>query len=143
MSEATTLRGLQSATRPQPLACRLGRKAMTGRTGPVAHMGEVELENLSATPVEIVYRMTALQYLNLVVTTLDGRVVSEGHFGDRFAPTLEPLVLRLEPGETFTANVHLFATVRCEPIPPGTYIVQAVYECNNFRAVSEPVPVTV
>jgi hypothetical protein len=106
-------------------------------------MAEVELENVSTAPLEIAYRMTALQYLNLVVTNAGGAVVSEGHFGDRFAPTLEPLVLRLEPGEKFTAPVHLLATVRSEPPPPGTYTVQAVYEYEGLRAISDPVQLTV
>jgi hypothetical protein len=106
-------------------------------------MGEVELENLSAAPLEIAYRMTALQYLNLVVTGPDGKIVSEGHFGDRFAPTLEPVVLRLAPGERFTANVSLFATVPNHPLSPGTYTIQAVYEYNGSRSVSVPLQVTV
>jgi hypothetical protein len=143
MSEAMTLPSVQPKVLPQPLACRLRRKEVISRRGPVSNLGEVELENLSATPLEIAYRMTVLQYLNLVVTNPAGQVVSEGHFGDRFAPTLEPLVLRLEPGEKFTANVHLFATVPGDPLPSGTYTVQAVYEYNSFRAVSEPVQVAV
>lgn len=142
MSEATTLGDPQPVAPPQPLACRLRRKEVPGRRGPVADMAEVELENLSAVPLEIVYRMTALQYLNLVVTGPDGRVVSEGHFGDRFAPTREPLVLRLGPGEKFTANVHLFATVPYPP-PAGTYSILALYDYNGFRAVSDAVQVTV
>jgi hypothetical protein len=116
---------------------------MVGRRGPVANLAEFELENCSATPLEILYRMTALQYLNLVVTNAAGCVVSEGHFGDRFAPTLEPQVLRLEPGEKFTAIVPLLATVRCEAVPSGMYTVQAVYEYQGARAVSDPVHVTV
>jgi hypothetical protein len=143
MSEATTLRALPPVAPSQPLACRLRRKEAVGRPGPPAHGGEVELENLAATPLEIAYRMTVLQYLNLVVTNSEGRVVSEGHFGDRFAPTREPRVLRLQPGEKFKADVHLFATVRCDRVPPGTYLVRAVYEYNGFRALSERVPVTV
>jgi hypothetical protein len=143
MSEATALRNPEPEARAQPLACRLRRRETTDRSAATPNLGELELENVSARPLEIVYRMTVLQYLNLVVTAPDGRVVSEGHFGDRFAPTLEPTVLRLEPGEKFRANVHLFATVPCEQIPPGTYVVQAVYDCNGFRAVSEPLPVTV
>jgi hypothetical protein len=142
MSDVTTLRGMQPVAPSHPLACRLRRKEMTGRQGPVANRGEVELENQSASPLEISYQMTVLQYLNLAVTAADGRVVSEGHFGDRFAPTLEPQVLRLAPGQKFTANIHLLATVRDDAIPPGTYWVQAVYEYNGFRAVSEPVQVT-
>ncbi len=74
---------------------------------------------------------------------MPGKPVSEGHFGDRFAPTLEPQTLRLEPGDKFTTHIHLFATVPYEPLPPGTYIVQAVYEYGNIRAVSDPVRVTV
>jgi len=106
-------------------------------------MGEVELENLSAAPVEIAYWMTALQYLHLIVTSPDGRIVSEGHFGDRFAPTKEPLLLRLEPGEKFTVNVHLFATVPQTPVPPGSYTIRAVYEYKSIRAMSESVQVTI
>jgi hypothetical protein len=136
MSEAITVTTPATQTTTQPLVCRLCRK----ETAP--NLAEVELENISAEPLEISYRMTALQYLNLVVTGPDGRIVSEGHFGDRFAPTLEPSVLRLEPGEKFTATVHLFSTVRSQPVPAGAYFVRAFYECNGFRAVSDPVAVT-
>ncbi len=143
MSEATTVRGVQPLAPSQPLACRLRRKEVIGQRGPVPNMAEVELENLSAAPLEIAYRMTVLQYLHLEVSGPDGGVVSEGHFGDRFAPTLEPLVLRLEPGDKLTASVHLFATVPHFPPPPGTYTIRAVYEYNGLRAVSDPVQVTV
>jgi hypothetical protein len=95
------------------------------------------LENVSDTALEIAYQITALQYLNLVVTRVNGAVVSEGHFADRFAPTRDPLVLRLEPGDKFTAEVPLFATVPGDRLLPGAYVVQAVYEYNGFRAVSE------
>jgi hypothetical protein len=143
VSEVTTFPGLQREAPSQPLACRLRVKQVIGRRGPVPNMGEVELENVSAAPLDIAYRMTVLQYLNLVVTRADGSVVSEGHFGDRFAPTLAPLVLRLDPGEKYTAPVHLLATVQCHPIPAGVYTVRAVYEYDGFRAVSDPVQVTV
>lgn len=141
MLVAMTLQGAKPAAPPQPLACRLRRTEVIGRRGSVPNMGKIELENVSAAPLEIAYRMTALQYLNLFVTDPEGQVISEGHFGDRFAPTLEPCVLRLEPGEKFTTNVHQFATVRREPLPPGPYLVQAVYEYPGFRVVSEPVQV--
>jgi hypothetical protein len=141
MSEVKTAQGSHPAAPPRALACRLRCVEVTGRRGSVPNMGEVELENVSAAPVEIAYRMTALQYLNLLVTDAEGHVISAGHFGDRFAPTLEPRVLRLGPGDKFTANVHLFATVRREPLPPGPYHVQAVYEYGGHPAVSEPVRV--
>src|SRR5262249_15868497 len=44
-------------------------------------------------------------------------------FGDHLTPTLEPLLLRLEPGEKYTANVHLFATVPHTLLLPGTYSI--------------------
>jgi hypothetical protein len=143
MSETTTLRGRQPEAPWQPLHCRLRPKEMNGRRGSVCHIGEVEVETVSAAALEIAYRMTVLPYLNLVVTDATGRVVSEGHFVDRFAPTLEPQRLRLEPGEKFTANAHLLATVPADSFPPGTYSVRAVYEYHGFRAASEPVLVTV
>jgi hypothetical protein len=105
-------------------------------------MGEVELENISAAPLEIAYHMTPLQHLNLVVTRADGVIVSQGHFGDRFAPTLEPQVLRLEPGEKYAAQVHLLATVPEDPLPPGTYTIQAVYEDAGFKCISAPLRIT-
>ena len=138
-----TLPGSQPQSPPQPLACRLRRKEAVGRRGPIPNRGEFELENQSSAPVEVVYHMTALQYLNLIVTNAKGEVVSEGHFGDRFAPTLEPSVLRLQPGETFTAQVHLLATVPPDRCRAGTYTVRAVYEYNGFRLVSEPVAITI
>jgi hypothetical protein len=143
MSEMTTIQSTRPQAPAQPLACRLRCKEVFGRRGPVANMGEVELENLGTTPLEIAYRMTALQHLNLVVTNAGGKVVSEGHFGDRFAPTAEAQALRLEPGDKFTANVHLLATMPHMPVAAGTYTVQAVYEYDGFRAVSDPVQVQV
>ncbi len=136
MSDVLTIPELRKPTATQRLAVYLRTKEVTGRRGSVAHMGDVELLNVSTAPLEIAYHMTVLQFLNLVVTKADGTVISEGHFGDRFAPTLEEHVLRLEPGESFTANVHLFATVPRIPIPPGVYSVQAVYDYNGDRAVS-------
>ena len=110
---------------------------------PVPNSGEVELENISDGPLEIAFQMTELQYLNLTVAASDGRIVSEGHFGDRFAPTLDPRVLRLGPGEKFTAPVSLFVAVHGRPIPAGTYAIQAVYEYGHFRAISNVVELAV
>lgn len=143
MSGATKLRGGQPGPLPEapPLVCRLRRKEVVGRRGPVRNMGEVELENRSSDPLEIAYHMTALQHLNLVIRKPSGEVVSEGHFGDRFAPTAAATGLRLMPGEKFTANVHLLATAPRQGLPPGVYLIQAVYECDGLRAVSEPLQV--
>jgi hypothetical protein len=95
MSEAATMRSLQPVAPAQPLVCRLRPKQVMRRGKPVSDIGKVELEILTPNVVEIAYWMTPLQYLNLVVTSSDGRVVSEGHFGDRFAPTMAPHMLRL------------------------------------------------
>jgi hypothetical protein len=139
MSLATTKKSPRPEPSTPPLVCRLSHKKLTGRRASVQNMGEFELENVSSSPLEISYWMTWLQYLNLVVKDAAGQVLSDGHFGDRFAPTLEPMVLRLEPGEKLAANVHLFATVRGDPMPQGTYFVQAEYEYDGWRCVSEPV----
>ncbi len=140
MSETLAPLGQQLAP-PQLLACRLRRKEVIGRRGPRANMGEVEIENVSSTPLEIAYRMTVLQYLHLVVTSIDGSVVSEGHFGDRFAPTVEPQILHLEPGEKYTHIVSLLSTYPQEKRLPGTYMVRAVYQYEGIKTVSEPVQV--
>ena len=104
-------------------------------------MGEVELENCSAVPLEIEYTMTPLQYLELEVIGPGGEIVSEGHFSDRFSPTLEPAILRLTPGEKFTANVALLATVPPERRRSGQYRVRASYCFLGRSVLAEPLTV--
>ncbi len=65
MTEAATLQSLQPVAPAQPLVCRLRRKQVIHRGKPIPNMGEVELESLSPSAVEIAYWMTPLQYLNL------------------------------------------------------------------------------
>jgi hypothetical protein len=122
-----------------PLTCRLRPKEVISRQGLVLNMGEVELENHSAAPVEIEYTMTPLQFLELVVIGPDGEVVSEGHFSDRFSPSHQRTVLRLMPGEKFTSNVPLLATMPHEKRVPGTYMVQVSYRFQGTRVRAEPV----
>ncbi len=104
-------------------------------------MGEVELENCSAAPLEIEYTLTPLQFLDLVVTGPGGTVVSEGHFSDRFSPTREPAVLRLMPGEKFTSQVALLATVPRANRLPGRYTVEASYCYQGNRIAAEPLTI--
>jgi hypothetical protein len=145
MNEATTVAGTQTEeSRERPsLICRLRPKVVIGRRGPIPNMGEVELENASSSPLEIEYSMTPLQFFDLEVTGPDGRVVSEGHFSDRFSPSLEPSVLRLLPGEKFTAHVALLATMPPEKRQPGKYTVQASYRFQGVRIMAEPLMVEI
>ena len=143
MSNTSTLASVPPAVHLLPLVCHLMRKEVVRQRGPVPFMAEIELENVSDSSLEIEYFMTALQHLNLIVADARGTIVSEGHYGDRFAPSDQPGFLRLASGQKFAAEVHLFATMPRGPIAPGTYSVQAVYEYNGFRAESEPVEVTV
>jgi hypothetical protein len=106
-------------------------------------MGEVELENTSPIPIEIPYSLTPLQHLDLVVIGPQGTVVSRGHFSDRFSPSLEPSVLKLLPGEKYTAVVSLLSTVPPQEREPGEYSVRAVYDIGGEGAQSEPVGVSV
>jgi len=123
-------------TDPQPLTCQLRRMDENSRCSSVSLMAEIELKNTSTSPIEIEYWLTALQGLNLIVNDGNGKVVSEGHFADRFSPTLDPRILRLEPGESFRASVHLFATVPHALQVPGNYSIKAIYEYNGFQAES-------
>jgi hypothetical protein len=109
-----------------------------GRQGSIPNMGEVELENCSGVPLEIEYTMTPLQFFELEVIGPGGGIVSEGSFSDRFSPTLEPAVLRLMPGEKFTAEVSLLATVSREKRRSGNYTVQASYHFQGKKVLAEP-----
>jgi hypothetical protein len=130
----------ESPIQPQ-FVCRLRPKELIGRQGPIPNMGEVELENRSAGPLEIEYTMTPLQFLELVVIGPGGEIVSEGHFSDRFSPARESAVLRLLPGEKFTANVALLATVPRERRCPGRFTVCASYCFQSIRIEAEPLTV--
>lgn len=126
-----------------PLACRLRTKKVVGRQGPIPYMGEVEIENCSGTPLDIQYTMTPLQFLELLVIGPEGSVVSEGHFSDRFSPMHDPAVLRLLPGERFTSNVALLATLPRGRRLPGSYTVQASYCYQGVQVAAEPLAVEV
>jgi hypothetical protein len=143
MNEETTAAGtsVEEPQRQPSLICRLRPKVVIGRQGPIPNMGEVELENTSTSPLEIKYTMTPLQFFELEVIGPSGRVVSEGHFSDRFSPSLEPSVLRLLPGEKFTSNVSLLATLPREKRPPGKYVVRASYRFLGVRVMAEPLTV--
>jgi hypothetical protein len=141
MSQATAASLQTTAPDGVVLALRLRPKEVIGRQGPVPNMGEVELENCSDAPLEIEYTMTPLQFLEIEVSGPSGALVSEGHFADRFSPTRDPAVLRLMPGEKFTANVSLLATVPHNKRSPGRHTVQASYCFQGRRVMAEPVTV--
>jgi hypothetical protein len=142
MNDPTAVTGRRPASQAG-LVCRLRPKAATGVRGPLRGVGELELENVSASPVEIAYQMSPLQFLDLIVTGPSGAVVSERHFADHLSPTAEERVLRLGPGEKYRGDVPLLVTVPREKRSPGVYRVQAVYEYQRIRALSDPVEVTV
>jgi hypothetical protein len=103
--------------------------------------GEIELENSSPDVLVIENDMHPLQYLNLVVADASGTVLSGGHYGDIFSPRGRLDHLRLAPGAKYHHLVSLLATVLQVKRLPWTYTVQAVYECNGLKAVSEPLRV--
>lgn len=127
--------GQETATRV--LGCHL-RKLSDGRASGSPLAGEIELENVSTSPVEIPIRTSPLQYLNLIVTNPDGRIVSTGHYGDLFSPGMEERLFRLLPGEKFTSPVSFLATVPVAQRRPGIYAIHAVYEVDGIRAESPP-----
>lgn len=143
MANTPVLKTKPPLAESQQLTCRLRSKEFIGRNGPVPHVAELELENLSGHEIEIEYQMAVLQYLDLIVRDATGKTISDRHYGDRFSPFELPKVLCIPTGQKFRANVNLFATVSQKPVAPGTYNVQAVFEYNDVRAESEPLEVTV
>ncbi len=117
------------------LVCRLRPKQLRRGNSPTA--GEIEIENASADVLEIEIDRHPLQYLNLVVTDQSGSILSEGHYGDTFSPRGRIDTLRLTPGATYHHIVSLLGTVPEAKRLPGMYSVQAVYDYNGFRAISE------
>jgi hypothetical protein len=101
------------------------------------------LENCSTLPLEIEYTMTPLQFFELVVTGPGGEVISEGYYSDRFSPSLDPSVLRLLPGETFTTRVSLLATVPLHKRLAGKYTAHGSYCFRGVPVMADPVTVEV
>jgi hypothetical protein len=143
MTDSIAVTGMQQKVPARAtLACRLRPKEVIGKRGPIKNQGELELENLSASVIEISYQMSPVQYLDLTVTGPSGEVVSEGHFGDHLSPMSKEEVLRLQPGEKFISIVPLLATLPDEQRAPGRYLVHAVYEYRDLRAATaDPVEV--
>jgi hypothetical protein len=141
MTEATAADVQTKSQNRVSLACRLRPKEVTGRHGPIANMGEVELENCSDAPLEIEYTMTPLQFVELEVIGPAGAIVSAGRFCDRFSPTRDAAVLRLLPGGKFTANLSLLATVPRDKRLPGRYTVQASFCFRDTRVMADPLTV--
>jgi hypothetical protein len=50
-------------------------------------------------------------------------------------------VLRLLPGEKFTSNVSLLATVPRKKRRPGRYVAQAAYRFQGRRILAEPLTI--
>src|SRR5262249_12011238 len=138
MSERSTPPDTLRPTRTG-LVCRLRARQYRRGLSPTA--GEFELENVSPDAVEIEVRSSPLQYLNLIVTEAGGAVVSGHWYGDLFSPLAEPYTLRLGPGESYVGPVSLLGNVPSDKRLPGEYVVQAVYEYEGLRAVSEPMRV--
>lgn len=130
---------MEAPTAQTILCCRLRHAQL--RRGNSLMAGEIELENISPSVLEIENDMHPLQHLDIVVTDARGTVLSEGHYGDIFSPRGRIDILRLAPGEKYTHNVALLGTLPQDNQVPGTYTVHAVYEYNGLRAVSEPLQV--
>ena len=133
----TVVRVIDQQTGSRTLSCQL-RKQVTGRAACSALSGEVELVNVSTSPIEFSIRSSPLQYLDLVVTDSRQRVVSTGHYGDLFSPGTQDRIFRLLPGEAYVGSVSLLATVPPDARHPGIYLIQAVYETDRVRVVSLP-----
>jgi hypothetical protein len=90
--------------------------------------GIIVLENVSADVVTIAYRCDPRQYLELVVTNENGRVISKGGYGDMFSPFREDQYLVLRPGESASYSVSFFATVDKAEKLVGKYTLQGTYQ---------------
>lgn len=121
------------------LVCRLRHRQLSRGHSPTA--GEIELENTSPEEFEIETDRHPLQYLNLVVTDARGRVLSEGHYGDIFSPGGRIDTLRLPPGAKYRHLVSLLETLPREKHVPGVYTIQAVYEYQGLKVLSQPLQV--
>jgi hypothetical protein len=130
------------ATSTCKLECRL-RLVGNQKTNHLVVGGELELKNISDGPIEIASEVHPLQHLDIQVKDRSGRLISTSWYGNQFSPSEYPSQLRLEPGESFVAQVSLFATVPAALRVPGTYAIQALYDHPGVRTESNPLTVTI
>jgi hypothetical protein len=135
MNDVVTAVSKARAT-PAEIVCRLRKKAQ-GRAAASPLAGEIELENVSGGVLEIEVHTSPLQYLDLLVTSAAGELLSAWRYGECFSPLERPYILRLAPGEKHTAPVSLLGNVPPEKRVAGVYLIQAVYEYEGARGVSE------
>jgi hypothetical protein len=132
------------------MACRLEVVKKTG-PDPKEFVGVLVLTNTSTEPLEIKYQTNPLEYLDLDVKdekglTLPKSIASYGFIYSPISSEKMWFTLTVSPGETYRAEVVLFAQVdeKKHPVTPGKYTVEAVYKWNapGYRSNKVTVEVT-
>jgi hypothetical protein len=87
-------------------------------------------------------------HVTFLVRDLDGKGVASFHWGTLSSqavgidttgqPTTKLPTLTLQPGETYTAGFWLTSLRDYLPVPPGNYIVQAVFVYHDLGGLPAP-----
>jgi len=123
------------------LQCRIIPQRKAGKIGDIV-LGQIELKNVGEASIEIRWYSDPMQYLNLIVRDPDGKNISVFCYGDQFSPYWPaPQILNLHPRESYSSTVNLLGTVKKKNMVPGSYRIQAIYNYENIKAVSEVVEI--
>jgi hypothetical protein len=129
-----------------PLRCTL--EPWPDRTGEDPPDLRLQLTNTSERPVTIWYRTWPHAHVLFLFRDDAGRIVAQFHFGslssrafqvdDAGRPTTPLPTLRLEPGESYSAGIHLNTLADNLDVPPGRCRVEAVFTYADLGGWPEP-----
>lgn len=99
--------------------------------------------NRTTQPIDIVWTLNPMEYLDLVVTDQNGKRVETTPYGFRFSPVAFDQHFLLHPNVPHSHPIYLWTVFPDYKLPPGTYRVRAVFRYHLLRCHSEEVTVTV
>jgi hypothetical protein len=107
----------------------------------------LSLTNTSAEPLAMWYYTWPHSHVNFLLRDPDGKPVASFHWGMLSSqavgidgagrPTTRLPTLTLQPGETYTAGFWLTSLRDYRPVPPGNYIVEAVFVYHDLGGLPD------
>jgi hypothetical protein len=123
-----------------PIRCRL--RAIRDAAAMTVPELEVELGNASHDPITLQGHQGLLDYMTFIFRDPDDQVVSSCSPVLMHSVYLPAPAVILKPGESASCTIHLFHAAEhgFQPLRPGLYSIEAVFENHDF--LSGPMPIS-
>jgi intracellular proteinase inhibitor BsuPI len=105
--------------------------------------GTIALTNTSDRDAVMIYRCHPLQYVDVVISNPESKLISKYCYGHLFSPSDREHSLIIHPGETVSFPVSLFAGIDKKDRLPGQYFVKAIVTYNGVATESNTIKVSI